>query len=722
VRFLRPNVTFCAFLLGISFTAPSGLSAQESSVPYCGTEQLDLDLGPQGGSPRSRGHWLVIAIQNRGRSDCKVPPLSVGFPPDGPDIIDIIENVDYKDTSGPAVGFKDKSRRLAPGDEAHVLLAWSSVPVESSGIVVGDCRMHDTLTVYSDPLHPALEVRHLWVQNCGPIWRSSYRAGSYVPGEPVSDEWLQAVQLNNSDFPKEGVPEPMEIGAHATRGTKLWTLFDVQDLSGNPDSGYGGAFPLFLRTSPEVSWNCPFRRLRKREADGQTTIYLTHCENNHEDFEIGDGSKQIGFFNFEFGLVPERPGRVEYEAVSGLLQDGKPTLAKARLELAIRDPNRPMLPTIDTNTPICHVSQLRLTTPSIELEPYWDKTTTSPLWGEGRYDGRVFEVTNISDQSCMLGGMPDLKFLRPTWWATGGINPPVCRNCATPLFKPRESRWMELKHGASAHFMVALANTAFSRSCTGIGGMDMHLFGDTQTLRLPWEYVFCGEIAVTAWRSGKYDGDPMNVEYDRKEEEREKGWLLTEQLQLDTSKIACVDNTKRLSDLPPPGPECAKQEFEKRGRPLMSAAQNGIAYGFSSPQNGSTTVYMWLDNQTNESQTYSTCSTSNVINAVDVYDSAGRRLLSRQDQDKQKICAEHKEFSLEFLPMCTWTKMVIIAPHTMQVVDSNDLQSSYVLSPGRFFIVPAHVQRQTCESLSKTLEEARQVKPEKAIMMVIPEQ
>ena len=244
----------------------------------------------------------------------------------------------------------------------------------------------------------------------------------------------------------------------------------------------------------------------------------------------------------------------------------------------------------------------------------------------------------------------------------------------------------------------------------------MRLPGDTQTMSLPFEASFCGEIPVSAWRSGKYDGDPMNIAYDRNEGEREKAWQGA--VPLGSSKVACVDNAKPQAELPQPGSQCAEKEFAKRGRPSMYPPHNGVATGFSTPQE-STTVYMWMDNQTNESRSYSTCSTTGVVDAIDVYDSAWHRLLSKQEQRLRKTCAEHQEF----LPMgCSWSKTVTVAPHTIQVVDSSDLSGSYLLSPGRFFIVASQVQRQTCESVNKTLAEETKVRPANALLMAIPEE
>lgn len=73
------------------------------------------------------------------------------------------------------------------------------------------------------------------------------------------------------------------------------------------------------------------------------------------------------------------------------------------------------------------------------------------------------------------------------------------------------------------------------------------------------------------------------------------------------SEVACVDNSKRPSELPPPGPECAKQEFLKRGHPVMFHPHGGISFGISSEPDKPSALDLWADNQTDTVETLYVC-------------------------------------------------------------------------------------------------------------------
>ena len=182
--------------------------------------------------------------------------------------------------------------------------------------------------------------------------------------------------------------------------------------------------------------------------------------------------------------------------------------------------------------------------------------------------------------------------------------------------------------------------------------------------------------------------------------------------------MICTDNTRPKSELPQPEPECAGEEFAKFGRPAMSPVQGEVTFGVSSPLGKPTTVYIWMDNRTDQTKSYYMCCRSSFLDAIDVYDSAGQRLLSKAEQAERKMCAAGDAF----IQSCSCSFMAAVAPHTLQVVDSGDLGDGYVLSAGRYFIVPARVNRGDCESLRRNLAETAKVEPTNAIMVVIPEQ
>lgn len=678
------------------FTSPISWAQEPGTAPWCNLSQLDFSLGPKGQSTDSKAHWLLVDIRNRSESACRLAPND---PP-------------YRDSSAAAKAFEERSQRLAPGSEAHILVAWSSVPYAEGGIVVADCRLQDEMSPYA-----GVTLRNLQMWVCG-SWSSSYRAGTYHSGEPVSEEWLKRVVLPGSAFVGSTHETDGGLEAAGDRAIDLWVPWGVQYLRGTPFAGYSGVFTLFLTSSAPILPGCPFQTLRKREAEGQTIIYVNHCDEHQMSVTNSQQMRNVELPTWVLGISPEKTGTVEYDVTAEVVEDGKPKLAKSSFKLSIRDPNTPMLPSpIDTSATPCKLSQLSSTSSPVELGTHWDRATSYPSVLENWYDAKVFGFTNTSDRSCVLGGVPELKFANAPWVTSGSLIPEVCRNCATPVFKPRESRWIELEPQQSAHFIVArLASYLGSSSwCNVTGGIQLSLPGESQSMKLPFEASFCGAIPVSAWRSGKYDGDPMNVEYDRAQHKREQTSLGKFP---PTSSKVCIDNSKPQSQLGPLGLRCEEEEFSKRGKPAMSPLHGGIAFGVSSPPGNPKAVYVWMDNQTDRPQEYYMCCRSTFLDGIDVYDSAGRRLIGNGEQAERKICAEGREV----IRSCSCSTVIVVAPHTVKVVDGGDLTDGYLLSPGRYFITPAKVNREGCDSLKRTAAEADGSGPSDAIMVVIPEQ
>lgn len=147
----------------------------------------------------------------------------------------------------------------------------------------------------------------------------------------------------------------------------------------------------------------------------------------------------------------------------------------------------------------------------------------------------------------------------------------------------------------------------------------------------------------------------------------------------------------------------------------MSVSDGGIAFGVSSPQGKPTTVYIWLDNQTAKPTSYYVCCNTSFLNDIEVYDSAGQRLLQKGEQSGQEICDRE-------VTICSCSTWVSVPPHTLQVVDSGVLSDGYLLSPGRYFVVPARSGRKPCELVNRTLADGSKVKAANAAMIVIPEE
>ena len=659
------------------------LPAAAPQAPDCSVRDLDVNLFPQLAPPtQSDAHWLAIDIRNREQTACLLIDLAILFPEQGYGFA--YEGYRYPEDSSPgALAFRKKSQQLGPGEIVHLLLAWSSAAAAVDGLAMDNCTEHDSLKLTRSSPGPAelfLEIRHFSMKICG-SWRSSLRQGPYVPGEPIEKQFLDRFHLKQSDFAPRIAPESADTTPVANRLATLRSLSAVEYLKGTFESGQSGYFELFLKLSSQAVSSCPFESLRKREADGETVIYMNRCDNRQ--VQQRPGTRTTRLLIRDLGLLPARTGRVEYDALTEILRGDRPALEQARLELSVRDPNKPMLPAIDTSTPACIVSQLRLKMPPVKLGQHWSMPRTYPPLGEEWYDGKVFEVTNTSKDTCMLGGTPELKFLNAPEVTTGGLLPPVCRNCGTPLFQPRESRWIMLKPDDSAYFIVVrhLLDRNYWALCTVMGGIDMPL-GSDPPMRLPFEAGFCGQARVSAWRARPYDGDPMNIRYDREENQREqqrlaageplpKEWV--EQISADTDRPVVF----------------------RRGPVTWGLSTKPVSYGEPLP------VLLWLYNSTDEPQSVMTCQGIDWfwLSEINVFDSAGHRVLSNAEQEDRK--AGRSENARIFV--CARNFPINIQPHTVvhgsfskiEHDFARDLQSHYSLPPGRYFIVPSQENQGT---------------------------
>jgi hypothetical protein len=148
------------------------------------------------------------------------------------------------------------------------------------------------------------------------------------------------------------------------------------------------------------------------------------------------------------------------------------------------------------------------------------------------------------------------------------------------------------------------------------------------------------------------------------------------------SIVACTDNSKKASELPPPGPQCAKEEFAKRGQPFMFAAHDGVAFGVSSGPDKPFTLYLWTDNRTEKDVDLLICCVSTLFEHIDIYDSVGVRLPSKVDKFEQQARLEGRVA----VEACTCSGWVLVPPHTIKFLESADISDGYVLSSGRYVI------------------------------------
>jgi hypothetical protein len=142
------------------------------------------------------------------------------------------------------------------------------------------------------------------------------------------------------------------------------------------------------------------------------------------------------------------------------------------------------------------------------------------------------------------------------------------------------------------------------------------------------------------------------------------------------------------SEVPPTGVQCAEADFKKRGRPLMLAQQNDIAFGVSSRSTEPSELFIWMDNRTEQTQSYGMRCRVSFLGAFVAYDSAGKRLLSAAERRGRQLHSPMDEGEV-----CSCCIVVSIPPHTMQVVDYGNLSEGYRLSPGSYFVIPAYPRK-----------------------------
>ncbi|MBV9181931.1 MAG: hypothetical protein JO356_11525 [Acidobacteria bacterium] len=658
------GIAILAFLLVPCVSA----CAENGSPQICEARDLDISIVSESQSATDNsGHLLVIDFRNRGSRECRLAEMELRVPGTG-------DNYAWEapppDGSPAALTLRQRANMLPPGGLAHMLVAWSSVPLEYHGRTIANCVIRESLVVLpNNPgnQRPWLEVRNPGIRSCDTMFHSGLRAGPYQFGEPIAQQWLDRQKLQADDFSGEFLPD-----AQAER-VSLRALSKVEYMPGTFQSGYTGYFELLLNVSSPASAQCPYRMLRKREEDGETTIYIDLCPPSARKTRMG--STEVELRPRDLGMLPSRPGRIEYEITSEVLDMSKIENARATYELWVRDPAEAMLPVIDSNLQGCRAEQLKFSEP-IPLGRNWDHPKVYAPLGETLDDAKVYEAANISSDPCLLGGVPELKFLEPPEITTGFLLPPVCRNCATPVFKPRNMEWIELEPGSSAHFMVGrrVLDPTLGNLCTVIGGLELILPGDTARVKLPFDAANCGQVPVSAWREGPYDNDAMNVRYDRKLQRRER---------------------QRLTAAPRVPVECTKEISEDTGRPTMFPSQ-GITWGVSTRPVRSTEpalALLWLLNSSDQPASVMTCMSIDYFWArgVNIFDRGGHRVLSRREQ-KMKRSPESPDFW-----MCTRNFAISIPAHACMhgtfsspAYDfSRDLRMYYELPPGRYFLLPA---------------------------------
>jgi hypothetical protein len=258
-----------------------------------------------------------------------------------------------------------------------------------------------------------------------------------------------------------------------------------------------------------------------------------------------------------------------------------------------------------------------------------------------------------------------------------------CPNCANDLFVPRPNGRIDLKPGQSAHFLVGTeyhSETGFySSECQPIGKVAFGLFKKSRALTLPFAGGACGTLDVSAWREGKFDNDPKNVQ-----------WAKTHPASSDPTTTIPRD--------------CNKPELLSMGRPMMMPMDRDLAFGLSMAQHEfkageDITLHVWVDNTSNAPAGVMTCMGLDYFKATgfNLYDAYGHRVLRRYEAKRHEQCKTNPDLASHELGLsCTRNFPINIPPHTCITNDEYDfttgLTADYDLPPGEYTVRPRHGQ------------------------------
>jgi hypothetical protein len=644
-------------LLLLSFSL--GLRAQ-TYVPWCTAEMLDVHLllPSESSDGRTSAHLLVLDLRNRGKELCTLIDFAVHLP-----IQDGYSNrfgggVDH---SVAAKTLADAQSRMGPGDEVHQVIAWSSVPQTQNKRAYDDCLSSDGLTATIGRNEPVLEVRHLWLEQCGEAWMSSMRAGPFVPSEELSADWLARYGLHRSD-----IAEPLR----SVEPTRLRSFDPIQYLKSTFESGYSGWFVLWLERPAGATADCAFRTLRRREADGKTTFLVNHCAPAKEK-STAVPKRLFEIMLRDYNMSPERVGQVDYESTTELAQNGKAVVAAGITSVEVRNPTDPMLPAIESALKPCRADQLALQA-TVKLGNLVDIHDLEFMADVPRA-GRVYTFTNASQETCLIGGTPELQFLPQQGYPEIKVGLGSCRDCSDALFTARGHHWIALEPAQSAHFIVT------GKPVYGIYHSPCALqqrfvvANPAGTMQLDYGLPSCGQIDVSAWRDGAYDDDPLNLRY------------------------SLAKSSGSAAPEPPPLPEaCAKEVTTGTGRPFMFPSQGPVQFGLSSRPSAfrdNAPLAIWVYNPTDKEVGVMTCGDLDgfFIGGFDVLDQSENRVLA-----KQEVKAGHTV--MRELMACTRNFPINIPPHSCAHGDLDhpgydfvkNLGSMYTLPAGHYRVVPRH--------------------------------
>jgi hypothetical protein len=498
----------------------------------------------------------------------------------------------------------------------------------------------------------SVEVRNLQLQFCGGVFLSDYQKGHYSLDTEVLDKWL--------DEGPSLTELPRSIPTQTTSLKDLQSSPLYQVSSDINRILLGIYFSLDLKFSSRANNLCDFRSLRKRESNGTTVISFQNCPESINALQQPQPESlepiQTRVDLRALGMLPLHSGPVAYDLVTNLGTPVAPSLAEAHIDLVAHDPTPPAQATIINPLPECTEFQLHF-------------TSSPPVIAAAKKYMRVYEATNTSAVACSLAGSPrlnlDLNLRTP------------CPNCTNDLFGIRPNGRIDLMPRDSAHFLLGSeihsGKWDFRRVCTPIPSITIVVAPNNRWLNLP--YASCGgdTLDVSTWREGKFDNDPMNLQ-----------WAKTH--------LPSADPTTPIPQ------DCNKPELLSRGRPIMIPKGKDLAFGLSLAKHDFTvgekiTLHIWVDNTGDTPAGVMTCMGLDHFkaNGFNIYDAYGHRLLRRNEAKIQEGCKTNPTHSRFWGGWsCTRNFPITIPAHSCVNGDDYDfttlLTDSYDLPPGEYTV------------------------------------
>jgi hypothetical protein len=150
---------------------------------------------------------------------------------------------------------------------------------------------------------------------------------------------------------------------------------------------------------------------------------------------------------------------------------------------------------------------------------------------------------------------------------------------------------------------------------------------------------------------------------------------------------------------------CSPADFKRVGKPIAFETKKGVFFGIATGGGAlifgrPVPLYFWIDNQTNEPQTFDTCGTGwFMTHGYSIYGSKGHRVPERQEERSSRPS------SVGLCPLsCTMNIEFTVPPHTcIKPHPAYNLADSYAFPPGEYTL--AFVESARCGSPEDTLPE-----------------